>query len=213
MNLTELLDEFNVVIDTKEGLDELRSLILGLAVRGKLVPQDPDDEPASELLKKIKAEKQRLYKEGDIRKPKKLPSVDRNEEYFDAPASWKWTRLGEIGDWGAGATPSRSNSEYYGGVIPWLKTGELNDGFISDAQEFITEKGFKNSSVRLCNPGDILIAMYGATIGKLGILEIEATTNQACCACTTFSGFYNVFLYYYLLYMRDNFRNQGAGGA
>ncbi|MDR9408831.1 MAG: restriction endonuclease subunit S [Balneolaceae bacterium] len=165
------------------------------------------------MLKKIEAEKERLYEEGEIRKPKNLPTVKDDEFYFDAPSNWKWTRLGEIGDWGAGATPTRSNSEYYGGDIPWLKTGELNDSYIKEAEEFITEKGFDNSSVRLCKPGDVLIAMYGATIGKLGILEFEATTNQACCACTTFEGFYNIYLYYYLLSMRENFRNQGAGGA
>jgi type I restriction enzyme S subunit len=213
VTLNDLLEEFNVVIDSAEGLSELRSLILGLAVRGKLVPQDPNDEPASKLLKKIEAEKQRLYKLGEIRKPKKLPLVEEAEYFSNTPNNWFWTRLGEVGDWGAGATPSRGNSEYYGGDIPWLKTGELNDSFISGAEEFITLKGFNNSSVRLCKPGDVLIAMYGATIGKLGILEIEATTNQACCACTVFKGFYNIYLFYYLLAMREDFRNQGAGGA
>ncbi|MBO6793238.1 MAG: restriction endonuclease subunit S [Balneolaceae bacterium] len=186
---------------------------MGLAVRGKLVPQDPNDEPASELLKKIETEKQRLYESGEIRKHKKLPVVDESEYFSNLPNNWFWTRLGEVGDWGAGATPSRGNTEYYGGNIPWLKTGELNDSFINKAEEYITKKGFKNSSVRLCKPGDVLIAMYGATIGKLGILNIEATTNQACCACTVFNGFYNIYLFYYLLAMREDFRNQGAGGA
>lgn len=96
MKLPDLLEEFNVVIDNAEGLTELRSLILGLAVRGKLVPQDPTDEPASELLKKIEAEKERLYKDGEIRKPKKLNSVSEREIPFDIPKSWEWCRLGEI---------------------------------------------------------------------------------------------------------------------
>jgi type I restriction enzyme S subunit len=208
-----IASNFDTLYHTPEAIDNLKKNILNEAVRGRLVSQDPNDEPASELLKKIKAEKERLFEEGEIRKPKDLPPVKEGEDYFEAPSNWKWIRLGEIGDWGAGATPSRSNSEYYGGDIPWLKTGELNDGFINKAEEFITEKGFKNSSVRMCKPGDVLIAMYGATIGKLGILEFKATTNQACCACTTFEGFYNIYLYYYLRSMRDNFRNQGAGGA
>lgn len=96
MNLADLLKEFNVVIDTAEGLTELRSLILGLAVRGKLVPQDPNDEPASELLKKIETEKERLYEEGEIRKPKNLSSIKKSDELFSIPKNWLWIRLGEI---------------------------------------------------------------------------------------------------------------------
>lgn len=87
MKLTDLLEEFNVVIDTAEGLTELRSLILGLAVRGKLVPQDPNDEPALELLKKIEAEKERLYEEGQIRKPKKTKVIE-NELIESLPNNW-----------------------------------------------------------------------------------------------------------------------------
>ncbi|MCC5906399.1 MAG: restriction endonuclease subunit S [Balneolaceae bacterium] len=97
MNLTDLLQEFNVVIDTAEGLTELRSLILGLAVRGKLVPQDPNDEPASELLKKIKVEKQRLYEEDEIRKPKKVKQVSESDYPFEIPNNWVWTNLNEAG--------------------------------------------------------------------------------------------------------------------
>jgi len=96
MTLTDLLEEFNVVIDTHEGLSELRSLILGLAVRGKLVPQDPNDEPASELLKKIEAKKQRLYEKGEIRKPKELPPVTEVEFPFEIPEIWEWCRLGNL---------------------------------------------------------------------------------------------------------------------
>lgn len=93
MNLTNLLEEFNIVIDTPEGLNELRSLILGLAVRGKLVPQDTNDEPASELLKKIETEKDRLYNDGEIRKPKKSKVLKDQEKLFDIPNNWKWVSL------------------------------------------------------------------------------------------------------------------------
>jgi len=97
MTLTDLLEEFNVVIDTHEGLSELRSLILGLAVRGKLVPQDANDEPASELLKKIETEKQRLYEEGEIRKPKKAYKIIEEDIPFQLPKSWVWSNLNEAG--------------------------------------------------------------------------------------------------------------------
>ncbi|GAD04963.1 type I restriction-modification system, specificity subunit S [Porphyromonas crevioricanis JCM 15906] len=117
-----------------------------------------------------------------------------------------------MGDWGAGATPLRSNPEFFGGRIPWLKTGELNYDVIFETEEHITEKALQECSLRLCSQGDILIAMYGATIGKLGIAGIELTTNQACCACTPIL-FYNMFLFYYLMASKQIFVEQGEGGA
>ncbi|MDR9367252.1 MAG: restriction endonuclease subunit S, partial [Balneolaceae bacterium] len=96
MNLTDLLDEFNVVIDTSKGLTELRSLILGLAVRGKLVPQDPNDEPASVLLKKIEEERQYQYDEGLIRKPKVFGEVTPKDSLKNLPNNWKQERLGNL---------------------------------------------------------------------------------------------------------------------
>ena len=128
----------------------LKSKVLDLAMRGKLVEQDPHDEPASVLLKKIKAEKERLIKEGKIKKSKPLPPITDDEKPFDIPNSWEWVRLGDIGAWAAGATPSRKHSdEYYGGDIPWLKTGDLNDGIVEETNEKITELGVKNSSLKL----------------------------------------------------------------
>lgn len=97
MTLTNLLKEFNIVIDTTEGLTELRSLILGLAVRGKLVPQDSNDEPASELLKKIKLERKRLYDEGEIRKPKRVKKISKDNYPYQIPDNWVWTNLNEAG--------------------------------------------------------------------------------------------------------------------
>lgn len=104
--------------------------------------------------------------------------------------------------------PSRLNNEYYGGDIPWLKTGDLNDSFIDNIPEFITNISLEKTSVRLNPVGSVLIAMYGATIGKLGILNIPATTNQACCACICFNGVFNKYLFYYLLARRSSFLNK-----
>ena len=126
-------------MDTKK----LRQKILDLAIRGKLVPQDPNDEPASVLLERIKEEKERLIKEGKIKKSKKTVSSDTyhyENVPFEVPEGWMWTTLGVIGTWQSGGTPSRSNKSYYGGNIPWLKTGDLNDGYITHIPEFITEE-------------------------------------------------------------------------
>ena len=131
---------------------------------------------------------------------------------FKVPSSWVWTTLGEIGNWQSGATPSRLRKDYYGGNIPWLKTGDLNDGYISDIPEYITETALKETSVKL-NPKDsVLIAMYGATIGKVGILSFPATTNQACCACTDYL-VKKMYLFYFLLANREKFIAMGGGGA
>ena len=131
---------------------------------------------------------------------------------FEIPDSWEWVRLGFIGDWGSGATPSRTNKEYYGGNIPWLKTGDLNDGIITNIPEKITELALEKTSVRLNPVGSVLIAMYGATIGKLGILNIPATTNQACCACLPIL-VNNNYLFYFLMSHKESFTKKAEGGA
>ena len=118
---------------------------------------------------------------------------------FEVPDNWVWMTLGEVGTWQSGGTPSRSNKTYYGGNIPWLKTGDLNDGLISDIPESITEEAVANSSAKINPAGSVLIAMYGATIGKLGILTFPATTNQACCACIEFNAITQLYLFYFFI--------------
>ena len=200
-------------MDTKA----LRQKILDLAIHGKLVPQDPNDEPASVLLERIKAEKERLINEGKIKRSKKSAKTSDTPHYenvpFEVPDNWVWMTLGEVGTWQSGGTPSRSNKTYYGGNIPWLKTGDLNDGLISDIPESITEEAVANSSAKINPAGSVLIAMYGATIGKLGILTFPATTNQACCACIEFNAITQLYLFYFLLSQRNGFIAKGGGGA
>ena len=210
---------------------QLKNSILQWAIQGKLVPQDPNDEPASVLLEKIRAEKARLIKEGKIKKDKKESIIYRGEDNsyyekfadgkvvcideeipFEIPQGWEWCRMRSIGDWGAGATPTKGNSSYYGGDILWLRTGELNNGIVLDTEIKITKKALQECSLRLNKIGDILIAMYGATIGKVAIAGKEMTTNQACCACTPI-GIFNYFLFYFLMGSQSDFIKKGEGGA
>ena len=132
---------------------------------------------------------------------------------FEVPNNWTWTTLGNVGVWQSGGTPSRSNKSYYGGKIPWLKTGDLNDGVITNIPESITEEAVANSSAKINPAGSVLIAMYGATIGKLGILSFPATTNQACCACIEYFAITQHYLFYFLLSHREMFISKGGGGA
>ena len=208
-----LTDNLPLLAGAPNGIKKLRELILELAVRGKLVPQEPRDEPASELLKQIESEKKQLIERKIIRKGKPLPGIEPDEMQFKLPMGWEWMRLGQIGDWGAGATPARGNSSFYGGEMPWFKSGELVADFISVSEETVTELALKECSLRRNKPGDVLIAMYGATIGKTAILSVDGTTNQAVCACTPFNGVFNRYLLLTLKALKTNFIGQGAGGA
>jgi len=131
------------------------------------------------------------------------------------PNGWAKTTLGAVGRWSSGGTPSRSQSEYYGGTIPWVKTGDLDDGLITSVPESITKAGLENSSAKLFPSGTLLMAMYGATIGKLGILGIEAATNQACAALlpNTVTADMIPYVFYYLMAERRALKNSGKGGA
>ncbi|MDD7126447.1 restriction endonuclease subunit S, partial [Treponema porcinum] len=145
---------------------------------------------------------------------KSLAPITEEEKPFEIPAGWKWVRLGEIGNWASGATPSKSELTYYvNGTIPWLRTGDLNDNVISSLPITITEKALNECSLRL-NPIDsVLIAMYGATIGKVGILKTQATTNQACCACIPYQSNFSQYLFYLLIALREYFKEKSWGAA
>lgn len=181
---------------------------------GKLVPQDENDEPASILLEKIKAEKDKLVKEKKIKKSKALPPITDDEIPYNLPIGWEWVRLDNFGFWGSGATPNCKEPDYYeNGTINWFKSGELNDNFINNFQEKITQLAVNECSLRENKIGDVLIAMYGATIGKVAILQSEATTNQAVCACTCLTDIYNLYLFLLLKAWKYRFIIQGAGAA
>ena len=211
---------------------QLKNSILQWAIQGKLVPQDPNDEPASVLLEKIRQEKERLIKEKKIKRDKNASIIYRGEDNsyyekflatgevkcideeipFEIPKGWEWCRMGNIGEWGAGATPAKGNPDYYNGNILWLRTGELNNDIVYDTEIKITKKALKECSLRLNKVGDVMIAMYGATIGKVAIVGKEMTTNQACCACTPI-GIFNWFLFYFLMGSQLDFIKKGEGGA
>ena len=220
------LNELNASLN-----EQLRKSILQEAIQGKLVPQIAEEGTAEKLLTEIREEKERLIKEGKLKKSALTDSIifkgDDNKYYeqigkkclditeqipFEIPVNWAWARMGQIGDWGAGSTPQRGNANYYNGNILWLKTGELNNGIIYDTEEKITQKAFQDCSLRMNKIGDVLIAMYGATIGKLAIVGEDLTTNQACCGCTPYL-IYNWYLFYFLMASRDSFIKKGEGGA
>ena len=131
----------------------------------------------------------------------------------ELPAGWKWARLGEVCKTTSGGTPSRKNLEYFTGDIPWVKSGELPDGTVTRVEERITELAIENSSAKLFPAGTLLIALYGATVGKLGILRENSATNQAVCAIFPSEPLHTKYLFWYLRFVRSNLVAQAVGGA
>ena len=213
MKLETFFEKFDLFADAPGAVAKMRELVLQLAVQGKLIDQLPSDEPATKLLEQVRKSKERLIKDRLIRRQETEPINDDTAPFL-IPQSWVWTRLGEIGDWGSGSTPARGSHELYGGGITWLKSGELNDNQeLAGSSETVTELALKTGSFRRNRPGDVLFAMYGATIGKIAILAESAVTNQAVCGCTPFKGVSNRYLFLYLLSQRAAFHAASEGGA
>ncbi len=129
-------------------------------------------------------------------------------------SGWAKVSLAELGSWGSGGTPERSNTQFYSnGTIPWLVIGDLNDGVVTEAKTYITEEGFRNSSAKLLPPGTLLVAMYGS-IGKLGITGIECATNQAIAFCIPNQEIVNLrYLFHALGYSKESLLSKGKGVA
>ncbi|EWH00030.1 restriction endonuclease subunit S [Halomonas sp. BC04] len=174
------------------GIKKLRELILELAVRGKLVEQDPNDEPASVLLERITEEKARLVKEGKIKKPKKLPEITEEEKSFDTPDNWTWVRLCDLGHTQTGSTPSKSNPSFFGNEIPFIKPGDITEIGINYDNEGLTESG-KIALGKWAEPGSILMVCIG-TIGKCGVIDQQSCFNQQINSVTPFICQMSIFI-------------------
>jgi type I restriction enzyme S subunit len=129
------------------------------------------------------------------------------------PKHWEIKKLGEVCFTTSGGTPNRRNSKFYQGNIPWVKSGELDRGLILDTEEKISEEAIKNSSAKVFPKGTLLIALYGATIGKLAFLGIDAATNQAVCGIYKNENIDSNYLFHFLFYKKPSLVKQGIGGA
>ena len=176
-NWARISQHFDTLFTTEASIDALKQTILQLAVMGKLVPQDPNDEPASELLKRIEQEKVQLVKEGKI---KKHPPVEPLGEPTSLPHSWLNIVVQDFADIRLGSTPDRSERKYWNGDVPWVSSGEVANEVILDTKEKITSEGFKNSSTSMIPTGSLLMAIIGQgkTRGQTAVLGIDACTNQ-----------------------------------
>ena len=181
----------------------LREKILDLAMRGKLVPQDPNDEPASVLLEKIKAEKEQLIKDKKIKKSKPLAPITDDEKPFDIPDSWEWVRLGDVGEIISGGTPKTSEKSYWeNGNIPWITPAIMSDTqddliFNNKQIKFINKLGLEKSSAHLILKNSLVVSSR-APIGYVNIVPFDYTTNQGCKSVSLYSNTAKEFVYFAL---------------
>jgi type I restriction enzyme S subunit len=197
---------------------DLRKSILTLAVQGKLVRQNPEDEPAAELLEIIAKQRDRLLGSALLRKSKPCRQFASDEAPHDVPETWAWTMLGEITEIGTGSTPSRTEASFWeDGTVPWITSGSTSRSPIVEGDEFVTPAAVKAHRLRVYPPGTLLVALYGQgkTRGQVALLEIPATINQACAAVCSLAGIPPMQGYLKLLLEKqyDEMRSLSAGGA
>ncbi|EGR2230757.1 restriction endonuclease subunit S [Vibrio parahaemolyticus] len=217
-NWARISEHFDTLFTTEESIDQLKQTILQLAVMGKLVPQDPNDEPASELLKRIAGEKAQLVKEKKIKKQKALPPISEDEKPFELPSGWEWERIGTFGVVGTGATPSRSNPKYWDDPkYNWVSSGETSELFVSTTKEKVSELAIQETNVSIYPSGTLIVAMYGQgkTRGQITELTEPAGTNQACAAIQLIekNESHKDFVKLYFRKSYEELRSNAAGGA
>ncbi|MFG0874419.1 restriction endonuclease subunit S [Aeromonas media] len=175
-NWARLTTHFDTLFTTDASIDALKQTILQLAVMGKLVPQDPSDEPASALLERIAAEKAQLVKEKKIKKEKPLPAISEDEKPFELPKGWEWCRLPDLGELARGKSKHRPRNDpklYVNGTIPLVQTGDVAraDGLIESYTAMYNEIGLAQSQLW---PKGTLCITIAANIADTGILGFDA---------------------------------------
>ncbi|KGA14379.1 hypothetical protein GM51_17415 [freshwater metagenome] len=168
MDKKTFLENFGVIADAPNGIQQLREIVLSLATKGKLLNANSGNQQNIQWdLEDLRLDAARLW----------------GKDYIDdSPKHWSVIPMARLGKWGSGGTPKKGNSGYYGGTIPWLIIGDLNDGLVESASSMITQKAVDESSATMIPKGSVLIAMYGS-IGKAGINTMSCTTNQAIAHC------------------------------
>jgi len=175
-----LQEHFDVLFTTPASIDKLKQTLLQLAVMGKLVPQDPNDEPASELLKKIRIEKDRLIAEGKIKGGKPLPPIADEEKPFDLPSGWEWVKLNQLlRKIGAGSTPLGGKQVYISQGVPFLRSQNVwDEGLRLDDVAHISSETHQKMSGTHVFSGDLLFNITGASIGRCAIVPADFVTGN-----------------------------------
>ena len=186
----------------------LKEKVLDLAMRGKLVEQDPTEGNAKQLLEEIRLERERLIKEKKIKKSKPLPEISEDEIPYDIPESWEWVRLGDILiEHVGGGTPSKKVPEYWDGDIPWCSIKDFHGDILTKTIDAITEAGLNNSSSNLIQSGNLIVATRLA-VGKIMLTDIDVAINQDLRALIFATGVNKAYIRY--IYGQLKFVTQGV---
>ena len=224
----ELLEQNKTNLQT--AVKQAKSKILDLAIHGKLVPQDPADEPASVMLEKLRAEKETKIAAGEIKRSKNDSYIYRNptdncyyQKYtdgceenisdeipFDVPEGWVWCRLGEICTFKGGGTPDTSNPSYWNGSLNWASVKDIKGDFLYSTTDKITELGLKNSSGYLAKIDDIIL-ITRIVPGKAIITKIETAINQDLKIILPKIEIEKQFLLYFFRQNEDDFVGKSSG--
>lgn len=208
MSPETLLEQFDAVADAPGGVQRLREMILQLAVRGKLVPQDPNDEPASVLLERIEAEKRRLYAEGKTGKSKRLPPIRAAETPFDVPHGWEWVWLGDVSMIEMGNSPPGTTYNTTGVGMP-LINGPSE--FSPDPLGTTIQKQYTSAPTKLCSVGDLLICVRGATTGRTNIAGFDACIGRGVASIR--AGDIQPYINRLVVSQRDHIFSLGSGST
>jgi type I restriction enzyme S subunit len=181
MNADLLLAHYERIADAPDAIPRMRKFVLDLAVRGKLILQNPEDEPASKLLKRIAAEKARLAKAGAIRTPKPTREIASAELPFDTPAGWGWARLNEIGRFSGGMTPSMNRQDFWGGDVIWLSPKDIKSDVVDNSELKITALALAETRLEAYPPGSLFIVARSGILKRtlpVAINRLPAAANQ-----------------------------------
>ncbi len=229
LNLTKIIksDEEDLQIVVQQA----KSIILDLAIRGKLVPQDPNDEPASVLLERIRAEKEELIKQGKIKRDKKESVIFRGEDNsyyekvgsdvrciddelpFEIPETWTWVRLKSVAEIVGGGTPKTNIPSYWDGDVAWVTPADLSgykDMWLSHGSRYITETGLRESSAQLLPAGSVLYSSR-APIGYVAIAKNPIATNQGFKSVSPYTEEMSKYLYFCLKARTDDIAQRATG--
>lgn len=206
-NWQSISENFDLLFTTEYSIEQLKQTILQLAVMGKLVKQDPNDEPASELLKQIADEKSKLIKEGKIKKSKPLPEISDEEKPYEIPHNWVWTRLDSLtSKIGAGSTPKGGKEVYIDSGIPFLRSQNVwNDGLALDDVAFISDATHEKMSGTHVQANDLLFNITGGSIGRCALVATDFETANVSQHVTIVRSIHKDFASFLHLVLRSSY--------
>ena len=212
---TRIAERMDDLFTALADLTPLREAVLQLAVRGRLVPQDTDDEPAGKLVAKLEAGKEQLLGKEIITKPRYPCEIPVEQEPFEIPGTWQWLRLGDVGAIVGGGTPRSGESSFWsdGQDIPWLTPADMRrqpSRYISRGERDITSEGLSRSSAQMLPAGSVLFSSR-APIGHVGIAANPLSTNQGFKSCVPYVSAMSDYLYVFLKYAGPGIDEQATG--